>query len=522
VPEREAAEHGLRRGTENPPRGNGERKGRRRPDPLLRNGGDPGEAVLQVPSFRPHSEGVQEQGAVLQVLQEGHRKSECTAEAKRCPNCVRARRGQRNHGATDRKCPEDDAEDDAAEGEQNRKDLNGTGEYSHNTRDNLVVFQVNLGRGREATDLQKTAEEQKADVVLIQESYCYMPTWVGWTKYGGGRTDKIATLVRTGRRSIELTQFTGPTTRTVVIEGARGDIAFSNVYVPPKGPLEGTLTVLEELLASRRGKPTMIAGDLNRRHPAFGGEEEDVRGRQIIDLVGAANLVVENDRDSIPTFETANGKSWIDITLSRDATVESWAVREEETLSDHKSIFFSVDIGEMGNDQPRERKRIMMVHQADWQLFRDAKGATFEEDTAEDMASALQGLAMRACKARIPCGIRRERKGNVWWSAKLRRIRAGVRKAGSQMQGERNQERRAELRETFKKERAAYKMAIKEAKIEALRKALAQGSPEDPWGLAYKLVTSKKRGAATPWTSIQDEGNWAGNRTETAMALIRK
>ncbi|CAH1384410.1 unnamed protein product, partial [Tenebrio molitor] len=48
------------------------------------------------------------------------------------------------------------------------------------------------------------------------------------------------------------------------------------------------------------------------------GEEEDVRGRQIIDLVGAANLVVENDRDSIPTFETANGKSWIDITLSRD------------------------------------------------------------------------------------------------------------------------------------------------------------------------------------------------------------
>jgi hypothetical protein len=386
-------------------------------------------------------------------------------------------------------------EDDTAEGEQNRKDLNGTGEYSHNTRDNLVVFQVNLGRGREATDLQKTAEEQKADVVLIQESYCYMPTWVGWTKYGGGRTDKIATLVRTGRRSIELTQFTGPTTRTVVIEGARGDIAFSNVYVPPKGPLEGTLTVLEELLASRREKPTMIAGDLNRRHPAFGGEEEDVRGRQIIDLVGAANLVVENDRDSIPTFETANGKSF----------------------------FFSVDIGEMGNDQPRERKRIMMVHQADWQLFRDAKGATFEEETAEDMASALQGLAMRACKARIPCGIRRERKGNVWWSAKLRRIRVGVRKAGSQMQGERNQERRAELRETFKKERAAYKMAIKEAKIEALRKALARGSPEDPWGLAYKLVTSKKRGAATPWTSIQDnEGNWAGNRTETAMALIRK
>jgi hypothetical protein len=116
------------------------------------------------------------------------------------------------------------------------------------------------------------------------------------------------------------------------------------------------------------GQQTRKANHHRRGHPAFGGEEEDVRGRQIIDLVGAANLVVENDRDSIPTFETANGKSWIDITLSRDATVESWAVREEETLSDHRSIFFSVDLGEAGNDQPKERKRIMMVHQADWQL----------------------------------------------------------------------------------------------------------------------------------------------------------
>jgi hypothetical protein len=157
--------------------------------------------------------------------------------------------------------------------------------------------------------------------------------------------------------------------------------------------------------------------------------------------------VVENDRESTSTFETANEKSWIDITLSRDARMEGWAVREEETLSEHRSISFSVDIGEMGNDQPKERKKIMMVHQADWQLFSDAaikgKGAIFKKDTAEDMASALQGLAMRACKASLPCGIRKERKGNGWWNAKLRRIWAGVRKARSQMQRERNQKRRS-------------------------------------------------------------------------------
>jgi hypothetical protein len=93
------------------------------------------------------------------------------------------------------------------------------------TLDKFVVLQANLGRGKEATDLlQRTAEENEADVELIQEGYCYMPTWVGWAKYEGGRTDKIATLVRAGRRSIELTQFTEPTIRAVVIEGEGGDI----------------------------------------------------------------------------------------------------------------------------------------------------------------------------------------------------------------------------------------------------------------------------------------------------------
>jgi hypothetical protein len=38
--------------------------------------------------------------------------------------------------------------------------------------------------------------------------------------------------------------------------------------------------------------------------------------------------------------------------------MEGWVVREEETLSEHRSISFSVDIGEMGNDQPKERKKI--------------------------------------------------------------------------------------------------------------------------------------------------------------------
>jgi hypothetical protein len=94
VPEREAAEHGRRRGTQNPPRGNGERKGRRRSDPLLCDGGHPGEAVFQVPSFRRHGERLQKQGAVLQMREGGPPEERVRGKDEEVPELRQPRRAK--------------------------------------------------------------------------------------------------------------------------------------------------------------------------------------------------------------------------------------------------------------------------------------------------------------------------------------------------------------------------------------------------------------------------------------------
>jgi hypothetical protein len=146
----------------------------------------------------------------------------------------------------------------------------------------------------------------------------------------------------------------------------------------------------------------------------LGGEEDDGRGRQVIDLVGAANLVVENDPDSLPTFETANGRSWIDVTFSRDATVEDWEVREEETLSDHRCISFSIITEEERTDREIDGKRFLTTSQADWKLFRETLVAGREEiqgeETAEGAAAKLQELAMRGCNSSTPWKARKARR----------------------------------------------------------------------------------------------------------------
>jgi hypothetical protein len=75
--------------------------------------------------------------------------------------------------------------------------------------------------------------------------------------------------------------------------------------------------------------------------------------------------------------------------------VESWKVQEEVTVSDHRNISYSIDIGEIGSNQDGERRRVMMVHQADWDRIREiaseGRGTIPVVGAAEDAASSPTG-----------------------------------------------------------------------------------------------------------------------------------
>jgi hypothetical protein len=163
------------------------------------------------------------------------------------------------------------------------------------------------------------------------------------------------------------------------------------------------------------------------------------------------------DPDSLPTFETANGRSWIDVTFSRDATVEDWEVREDETLSDRRGISFSIITEEERTDREIDGKRFLMTSQADWKLFRETLVAGREEiqgeETAEGAAAKLQELAMRACNSSMPWKVRKARRNKVWWNASLGRLRKESRQARREAQREQDQERKTTLLREYKKKK---------------------------------------------------------------------
>jgi hypothetical protein len=190
VPEREPD---IRSGTTSPQSPHREAEDRGGADHGLRGRDGPGDKMFQLQRLRTHRQELSAETEVPQMRQGGPQTQGVQGGE------IRMRELQADRAQSLRQEVPHDEEGTRAEDRPNREVLNAQGR-----RDKIKVFHANLGRGREATEpLQRMAEEEKVDVVLIQESYCYMPAWAGWSKYGGGRSDKIATMVRTGRRSIE-------------------------------------------------------------------------------------------------------------------------------------------------------------------------------------------------------------------------------------------------------------------------------------------------------------------------------
>ncbi|KAF8795480.1 hypothetical protein HNY73_003324 [Argiope bruennichi] len=98
-----------------------------------------------------------------------------------------------------------------------------------------------------------------------------------------------------------------------------------------------------------RPKQWFLVGDGNIQSGLWGPDRDDIKrkrdfGGPMIDFILFQNLLVWNDPTAGPTFQTNNGRSWIDVTLSTSSLYDrkdSWQL-ERSTLSDHSYILFSL------------------------------------------------------------------------------------------------------------------------------------------------------------------------------------
>ena len=293
-------------------------------------------------------------------------------------------------------------------------------------------------------------------------------------------------------------------------DSASGRVVVASVYAPPTGVLG---RVLEELRRAIRGADVVvIGGDFNGKHESWGGELTDARGEELNAWAVVNRMDVLNDPESLPTFESTNGRSWVDVTLLSGAAVMSWTVSDEETLSDHRAIVFTVQL-EIAGDGTDNGRAVYNVTRANWaKFYRFADvGLRRRDVTAVEMQATVEGAceaAMRRTRGRHgarSCG---------WWTAELGAARSSVRRLRREYQaaGGEERDRRKNL---FRVARHGYKRLIASTKIQSFRR-YCDTEGENAWGPLYKIVRGRIGGGGV-WEATAPGASCRGDVAETLL-----
>ncbi|KAL3243006.1 hypothetical protein MRX96_020685 [Rhipicephalus microplus] len=135
-----------------------------------------------------------------------------------------------------------------------------------------------------------------------------------------------------------------------------------STYAPPPRSMDPTLQAIEGTLLKVRTSNVVVAGDFHAKHLVWGPNAGDERGAHLLEFAAANELILLNDPQSRPTYETPYAASWIDVTLASFTAVQSgfqWEVREDLTHSEHRCIEIRI-----GESEVRTGKRLTRFAQA--------------------------------------------------------------------------------------------------------------------------------------------------------------
>jgi endonuclease/exonuclease/phosphatase (EEP) superfamily protein YafD len=135
----------------------------------------------------------------------------------------------------------------------------------------MKTIQVNLGRGKAAMALLQTKiQEEKVDVLMIQEPFHTLGNWANAQTFGGREKTKVLTVIRNSSwKATLMSEFTTDRCITVKLEGNLTNMLLVNCYIEGTNALDATLDLITRALAAHNGL-VLIGGDFNSKNPVWG------------------------------------------------------------------------------------------------------------------------------------------------------------------------------------------------------------------------------------------------------------
>lgn len=260
----------------------------------------------------------------------------------------------------------------------------------------------------------------------------------------------------------------------------------------------GSYYVVSWIAAAQDPAKIIIGMDANARSPLWFSGTADPRGEALEDLIAETGWLIRNEAGNPPTFQTVNGRSNPDVTLTSPGawtTIYQWKVRVGWTSSDHRVLQLTLGAPSISASIRSSRFNTRL---ADWTLFaetyedltRDEPPPPTGRDETEQQARAITNRIKLCAEVSMPFKIRYPR-SVPWWTADLTRLKRRCNRARRRSQRARTEEEKTETAAAYRYVRRLYTNTIHQAKMNSWRQFITDRGNEEAYGIAYKIFRKK-------------------------------
>lgn len=226
------------------------------------------------------------------------------------------------------------------------------GHQKYSSSIKIKCVQLNLQHSKNATyNLTQIILQENIDIAFVQEPYSILNKVAGFPKsfkiftQGNGRRKACIILNNYNIDVISINQISNED--CVAMEFIYQNLHFygASMYFDCGKDIGRDIEKMGKIIDLAKDKGIILCMDSNARSKLWHDITTNQRGRTLEEFLIISDLFLINENTGIPTFETARGCSWIDLTLCNNLLVRSvkdWTCGDEESCSDHKLIHFNI------------------------------------------------------------------------------------------------------------------------------------------------------------------------------------
>lgn len=374
--------------------------------------------------------------------------------------------------------------------------------------------------------LCKRMDELATDFALIQEPWlnnegyiCGIPTTTGKLYATSHESRPRACIVTNNQQVSVLLNFICRDLVALKFSSPIGEIVIASAYFAHDAECPPQEVKRLVTYCNAEHLPLLLGCDANSHHTVWASSNTNDRGRKLLEFLCAQGLVFLN-RGVSPTFRNCLREEVLDLTIASvgiSSYINNWSVSQEDSLSDHSHIIFSIDITKADPSTFRNPRK------CDWTKYKSAlidelldnpcdySSCTGLEATVQHMTKAI----ITAYELSSPLVQGRRVDGVNWWNEELEALR---KKNRYLLNRARRLRKERHVRE-YKCFQRYFKLAIRNAKLRSWKRFCEELNKASEANRLQKCFSKNK--IVTEGPIQKTDGTFTVNEEETLMELLK-